>query len=152
MDIDDRIQSLNLVLPPPPKPAGAYRPAVLCAGIAYLSGQLSRLVDGSVMTGRVGLDLTAERGAEAARSAALNALSVIRHDIGWARFDRILRITGYIQTAPGFTEIPRVLNGASELFLEVFGDAGIHARSAVGVQDLPMNSAVLLEVTLRIRE
>jgi enamine deaminase RidA (YjgF/YER057c/UK114 family) len=151
MDYENIIMKLGLVLPPPPKPAGSYKPALIHGCTVFLSGQLARGADGSVKTGRLGSDLDVCRGQEAARCAALNVISVIRNEVGFEKFERILRVNGYVQTTPDFFEIPKVLNGASDLFLELFGEKGIHARSVAGVQSLPLNSAVELEVTIEIK-
>jgi enamine deaminase RidA (YjgF/YER057c/UK114 family) len=151
MDYENQIKSLGLMLPPAPKPAGSYRPAIVQGKMVFLSGQIARSSDGNINTGRLGSDLDVARGQEAARCAALNVLSVIKSEVGFEKFERILRMTGYIQTTPDFSEIPQVLNGASDLFLKIFGEKGIHARSAVGVHSLPFNSAVELEVIIEIK-
>lgn len=147
---EQKIQAMGLGLPEAPKPAGSYVPVRIDRTTVYVSGQLSRRLDGSLITGRVGMDLTLEQGAEAARAAALSALSLIRSEIGFARFKRILKVTGYVQTAPDFYDVPKVLNGASDLFFEIFGEAGRHARAAVGVSNLPLGSAVELEMILEL--
>ncbi len=148
---EERIQQLNLVLPPPPKPAGSYHPVIIANGTAFLSGQVSRNGDGVMLAGKVGKDLTLEQGKEAARLAALNVLSVIKNFIGFEKIEKFLRMSGFVQTAPDFYDIPQVMNGSSDLFLEVFGEKGIHARSAVGMASLPMNAAVEIEVTLLLK-
>lgn len=147
---EQKIKSLGLSLPPAPKPSGSYVPVRVDHELAFVSGQLSRMSDGSLIAGSVGKDLTPEQGMEAARAAALAVLSVIQNEIGFSRVDRILKVTGYVRTAPDFYDIPKILNGASDLFFDVFGDAGRHARSAVGVQSLPLGSAVELEVMVRL--
>ncbi len=148
---EEKIKSLGLTLPPAPKPAGSYLPVVIDGDRAWVSGQLSRKPDGSVLTGTVGKDLTPEQGTQAARAAALAVLSVIRQEFGFSRVDRILNVTGFVQSAPDFYDIPAVLNGASDLFVEIFGDAGRHARTAVGAQNLPLAAAVELQVTIRLK-
>jgi len=149
---EDRLKTLGIQVPPMPQPAGAYTPYRIEGRTAYLSGQISRGQDNRVLTGRVGADLSADEGKHAAYTAALNVLSVIRYGIGWDRFDKIVRVTGYVQTAPDFFAVPDVVNGASELFLLLFQEAGVHARSAVGVYTLPMNAAVELEVMVGIKD
>ena len=151
MDYEKKIQALKLVLPPPPKPAGSYQPVVLSGSQAFLSGQISRTAEGKVLCGKIGNDLTLEAGRAAAWQAALNVLSVIKNLVGFKSFERLLRVVGYVQAAPDFYEISQVINRASDLFLEVFGPNGIHARSAVGMASLPLNAAVELEVTLQIK-
>ena len=150
-NFDGAIHSLGLALPAAPKPAGAYVPVVFHEKMALLSGQVSRDGAGNVFTGKVGAGLSLEKGQEAARIAALNVISVIKNLIGWERFDSLLRVTGFVQVSPDFYDISQVVNGASELFLQVFGDRGKHARSAVGMASLPLNAAVELEVTLKIK-
>lgn len=151
MDYAKKIQELGLVIPPPPQPAGSYQPVVVSGNLAFLSGQISKTADGRVLSGKVGGDLMLEEGKLAARVAALNALSAIHHLIGFSKFTRILRLVGYVQTAPGFHEISAVVNGASDFFLEIFGPQGVHARSAVGMAGLPLNAAVEIELTVEIK-
>lgn len=150
--IEDRLKQLNITLPPAPKPAGSYHPVIVANGMAFLSGQVSRNGEGVMTAGKVGKDLTLEQGKDAARTAALNALSIIKNYIGFEKVEKFLRMSGFVQAAPDFYEIPQVMNGASDLFLEVFGETGIHARSAVGMASLPMNAAVEIEVTLLLKK
>lgn len=152
MDYEEKIKSLNLILPLAPKPAGSYSPVVIHGDLAFLSAQVSKTGDGKILTGKLGLDLTLEEGKQAARAAALNGLAIIKDLIGFSKFDRLLRLVGYVQADDHFYEIPAVLNGASDLFLEVFGEKGVHARSAVGMASLPMNAAVELEITLALKK
>ncbi len=151
MSIVNRIKELKLELPPQPKPVGAYTPVRISGNMAFLSGQVSRKGDGVMLAGKVGKDLTTEQGKEAARIAALNALSVIQSEIGWERFGKILRVSGFVQAAPDFYDISAVVNGASELFLAVFGESGVHARTSIGMASLPMNAAVEVELTLELK-
>lgn len=151
MTPEEKITQLGLVLPPVAKPAGLYQPVVITGRMAYLSGQLSKDADGKILAGKVGKELTQEQGREAARLAALNALAVMEHLIGFDRILRMVKMTGFIQAAQDFYEIPAVLNGASELFGQVLGDRGVHARSAVGAAGLPMNAAVELELILELK-
>lgn len=147
----EKLKSLGLVLPPAPKPVGSYRPVVLSGSQAFLSGQITRKSDGTIVTGKLGKDLSVEQGQAAARVAALNVISVIHELIGFEKFDHIVRLVGYVQAAPDFYDISAVMNGASDLFLEVFGEKGVHARSAVGMASLPLNAAVEIEATLQLR-
>jgi enamine deaminase RidA (YjgF/YER057c/UK114 family) len=149
-DYAEKIRSMNLLLPAPPKPAGSYRPVVVCGDTAYISGHLALRDDGTILEGRLGADADLDRGIEAARWAALNVIALIGREIGFEKFKRLLKVTGFVQTTGDFREIPKVLNGASDLFLEVFGENGIHARSAVGVGSLPFNSAVEIEAIIQI--
>jgi len=147
----ETISKLNIQLPKPPKPVGAYRPVVVEDGFAFLSGQISKPADGKLITGKVGKALTLDQGKNAARVAALNVVSIIQSEIGFDRFERILRVVGYVQSDPEFQDIHLVMNGASDLFKEIFGEKGIHARSAVGMASLPLNAAVEIEVTVKVR-
>lgn len=151
MDIETKIRQLGLVLPPAPKPVGLYQPVVVSGKLAFLSGQLSKDAEGKLLTGKVGKDLSLEEGQKAARLAALNALSILKDLIGFEKISRIVKMTGFVQVAPDFYEIPAVLNKASELFVEVFGEIGKHARSAVGVASLPLNAAVEIELILELK-
>ncbi len=151
MDYQAKLKALGLVLPPAPKPAGSYHPVIFSGNTAFLSGQVSRNGDGTMLAGKAGQDLSLDQAKAAARAAALNVISIIHHLIGFERFEKFLRVTGFVQAAPGFYDIPQVMNGASDLFLEVFGEKGVHARSAVGMASLPMNAAVELEVTLQVQ-
>ena len=150
-DYSGKIKSLKLELPLPPKPVGSYRPVIAGGDTAYLSGQISRLADGKILTGKIGKMLTIEDGKTAARAAALNVLSVLQSLVGFEKFERLLRVVGYVQAEPDFYEISQVMNAASDLFIEVFGERGAHARSAVGMASLPLNAAVEIEVTVQLK-
>ena len=151
MDIVKRMTELGLVLPPAPKPVGLYQPFVVAGKLAFLSGQVSKDAEGKILAGKVGKDLSLAEGKAAARLAALNALSIMKHLIGFERILRVVKMTGFVQTAPDFYEIPAVVNGASELLADVMGDSGAHARSAVGMASLPMNAAVEIEMILELK-
>jgi len=151
MTPEEKITKLGLLLPPAPKPVGLYQPFVVSGKLAFLSGQVSKDAEGKILAGKVGKDLSLPEGQAAARLAALNALSIMKHLIGFERIYRVVKMTGFVQTAPDFYEIPAVLNGASELFVEVLGDQGAHARSAVGMISLPLNAAVEIELILELK-
>lgn len=151
MDYEYRIQQLGWELPSLSAPAGAYRPVVISGPHAFISGQISRSPDGKVLTGIVGDSLTLEQGKQAARMAALTILAWIRREIGWSRFGRLAKLTGYIQCAPGFYDLPKVLDGASEVFLEFFNEFGIHARAVLGTASLPLNAAVEIEAVVELQ-
>jgi enamine deaminase RidA (YjgF/YER057c/UK114 family) len=151
MNIDSKLEELGLKLPIAPKPAGLYQPFVVSGKLAFLSGQISRDVDGKILAGKVGKDLSLAEGQAAARLAALNLLSIMKHLIGFEKIRRVVKMTGFVQTAPDFYEIPAVLNEASELFTEVMGECGAHARSAVGMSSLPLNAAVEIELVLELK-
>ncbi|HOW87283.1 MAG TPA: RidA family protein [Candidatus Omnitrophota bacterium] len=148
---EEKIAQLGLLLPPTPKPAGLYQPFVVSGKLAFLSGQISKDAEGKVLAGKVGKDLSFEQGRAAARLAALNILSIMKHLIGFEKINRIVKMTGFVQTAPDFYEIPAVVNGASEILGEVLGERGTHARSAVGMSSLPLNAAVEIEIILELK-
>ena len=148
MTPEEKITQLGLSLPPAPKPVGLYQPFVVSGKLAFLSGQISKDAEGKILTGKVGKELSLAEGQAAARLAALNALSVMKYLIGFEKISRVVKMTGFVQTAPDFYEIPAVVNGASSLFVEVMGNAGEHARSAVGMASLPLNAAVEIELVL----
>lgn len=151
MDIERKLLELGLSLPPAPKPVGLYQPVVVSGKLAFLSGQVSKDAEGKVLAGKVGKDLSLAEGQAAARLAALNALSIMKHLIGFEKISRMLKMTGFVQAASDFYEIPAVVNGASELLAGVFGEQGAHARSAVGMASLPMNAAVEIELILELK-
>jgi enamine deaminase RidA (YjgF/YER057c/UK114 family) len=148
---EEKITQSGLSLPSAPKPVGLYQPCVVSGKLAFLSGQISKDADGKILTGKVGKDLSLEEGQKAARLAALNALSIMKHLIGFEKIRRVVKMTGFVQTAPDFYEIPAVVNGASELLVEVLGEQGSHARSAVGMASLPLNAAVEIELVLELK-
>ncbi len=151
MTPEDKITQSGLLLPPAPKPVGLYQPFVVAGKLVFLSGQISKDAEGKILAGKVGKDLSLAEGQAAARLAALNVLSLMKHLIGFEKISRIVKMTGFVQTAPDFYEIPAVLNAASELFGEVMGDRGLHARSAVGMASLPLNAAVEIELVLELK-
>ncbi len=144
--IDARLAELGLTLPDAPAPAANYVPFVVTGNIAYVSGQISMGPEG-LITGRLGETMSTEEGALAARSCALSLLAQARAACGgdWSRLKRVVKLTGFVNSAPGFTDQPKVINGCSDLMVEVLGDAGRHARSAVGVAALPLGVAVEIE-------
>lgn len=133
------------------KPVGNYRPLVISGGFAYLSGQISREEGGRILTGKAGADLQLEEARQAARSAALQAVNLIKNEIGIDRVEELVRVVGFVQSADDFHGQSDVMNAASDLFIEVLGEKGRHARTAVGVASLPLNAAVELELTLKIK-
>ena len=139
MNIEENLKKIWLQLPPAPKPVGLYQPVVVSGKLAFLSGQVSKDAEGKILAGKVGKDLSLAEGKAAARLAALNALSIMKHRIGFDKIRRVVKMTGFVQTAPDFYEIPAVVNGASELLAEVLGEEGAHARSAVGMASLPLS-------------
>ena len=154
--VEDRITALGLALPEVVPPVAAYVPAVLDGSRVYVSGQVP-FVDGALAeTGRVGelVGLVApQRAKELAAVCALNAVAAIKSVVGdLDRVERIVKVTGFVASDPSFTGQPGVVNGASELFRDVFGDAGVHARSAVGVASLPLGAPVEVEVIAHVRD
>lgn len=150
MTATERLAALGLTLPEVATPVGTYVPAKRHGDLIYSSGQLP-LVDGTLLAhGSVGqreADVTPERALECARVAALNAVAAVAHAAGGLdAIEGILRVTGYVASAPGFTAQPAVVNGASSLLAEIFGESGRHARSAVGVASLPLGAPVEIEV------
>jgi enamine deaminase RidA (YjgF/YER057c/UK114 family) len=151
MDYENRIKELGLELPTPTPPMGAYLKAVRSGNLLFLSGHGPQK-DGMIQyRGKVGKDLALEEGCAAARLVALNCLSTIRAELGSLnRLHRVVKVLGFVNSAPGFTDHPKVINGASELLIEVFGENGRHARSAVGMAELPGNIAVEIEMIVEI--
>lgn len=152
MAIADRLAELGLVLPAVAAPAGAYVPAVVAGDLVYTAGQLP-FVDGALArTGVVGIDVEVADAADLAAVSALNALAAVASVLdGLDRVSRIVKVTGFVASAPGFTEQPRVINGASQLLVDLFGEHGRHARSAVGVAALPLGSPVEVELLVQFR-
>jgi enamine deaminase RidA (YjgF/YER057c/UK114 family) len=146
-----RLRDLGLELPPVPSPAGSYVPARQAGPLVFTAGQLP-FRDGELYTtGKVGEAVTPEEAQEAARLCALNALAAAAERAGGLDNLRdVVKVTGFVASAPGFNGQPGVLNGASELLGEVFGDAGLHARSAVGVSELPLDSPVEVEIVVSL--
>lgn len=147
-----RLAALGIALPAPAAPVAAYVPAVEAAGLLHLSGQLPFRPDGSLIAGRLGEDLDAAAGAAAAERCAVMLLAQIEAALGSLdRVERVVRLGVFVASAAGFTDQPRVANGASELIEKVFGPAGRHARSAVGVPVLPLGAAVEADAIVAVR-
>jgi enamine deaminase RidA (YjgF/YER057c/UK114 family) len=147
-----RLKALGLQLPPAPKPVASYVPAVRTGNLVFLAGQ-GPLADGKpTVTGKVGAELTEQQGYQAARATILISLAVLRAEIGSLdRVTRVVKLTGWVNSAPGFTRQPWVVNGASDLLVEIFGDAGRHARSSVGANELPFNIPVEIEMIVEVK-
>jgi enamine deaminase RidA (YjgF/YER057c/UK114 family) len=147
-----RIQELHLVLPPAPKPVAKYKTAVLSGNLLHVSGHGPLKADGKMVEGRVGADLTMEQGKEAARVVGLAILSTVRNTLGSLdKVKRLIKTLGMVNCTPDFKDQPKVINGFSELMAEVFGDdAGVGARSAVGMGSLPANIAVEIECIFEV--
>jgi enamine deaminase RidA (YjgF/YER057c/UK114 family) len=145
-----RLAKLGYTLPTPPKAGGNYVPAKTVGTIVYLAGVIS-LENGAVITGTVGAGRTVEEGYAAARACALTQLAVLKQHLGSLdAVKQIVSVNGYVNAVPGFEDSPQVINGASDLFIEIFGDAGRHVRAALGVAALPKNALVELQMTVEI--
>lgn len=145
-----RLAEMGLTLPQVVPPLAAYVPAVQSGSYVYVSGQLP-LVDGKLpYTGKVGAEVSPEQAVESARICGLNALAAIDALVGLGQLVKIVKVTGFVASAPGFTGQPAVINGASDLFGEVLGELGRHARSAVGVSELPLGAPVEVEVIAEV--
>lgn len=150
--IEQRIDAMGITLPVARKPAFQYSAVVLHRDIAYVSGQLPWLDADSVIVGKLGGDLGIERGQEAARLCALHALANMKQALGkLERIEQILKLTGFVASAPGFNSQPKVIDAASGLLVDIFGENGRHARSAVGVAELPRGAAVEIEFVVAVR-
>jgi enamine deaminase RidA (YjgF/YER057c/UK114 family) len=145
-----RLAGLGLVLPPVATPAGAYLPAVRSGSLVFTAGQLPLAGGVLAATGKLGAEIGTEQGQQLARTCALNALAAVDGLVGLDAVVRVVKVVGFVASAPGFTAQPAVLNGASELLGELFGAAGAHARSAVGVAELPLGAPVEVELVVEV--
>ena len=151
MSYEAKLKELGVTLPDPPKPVANYVPVVRVGALLFLSGVLPSRDGQLIMTGKLGGNLTIEQGIEASRVAVLNGLSIIRSAAGSLdRVKQIVKMVGHIASAPGFTDQPQVLNGASDLLVSVFGDAGRHARVAVGSAELPRHAPLEIELIVEL--
>ena len=149
--IDAKLAELGLILPAAAAPVAAYVPVVIAGGLAHVSGQLP-FIDGKLVTGRLGEDVTLEQGTEAAKACGLMILAQLKAALGSLdRIERIVKLGAFINSTATFTDQPKVANGASELMAAVFGDAGKHARSAVGVPVLPLGAAVEIDAIVALK-
>ena len=149
--IEAKLAELGLVLPQPAAPVAAYVPVVVAGGLAHVSGQLP-FVGGKLVTGRLGEDVALDQGTAAARACGLMILAQLKAALGSLdRVERVVKLGAFVNSTGSFTDQPKVANGASELMAEVFGDAGRHARSAVGVPVLPLGAAVEVDAIVAVR-
>ncbi len=153
LDVEARLAELNIELPEPSTPVANYVNAVTTSGkLVFLAGKGPKQADGSYITGKVGVDLTEEEGYAAARLTAINQLAALKAEIGdLNRVQRIVKVLGMVNAPPDFTNQPEVINGFSDLMVEVFGEKGKHARAAVGMGSLPRNIAVEIEMIVEIK-
>jgi enamine deaminase RidA (YjgF/YER057c/UK114 family) len=150
MSIETRLAELGIVLPQPAAPVASYVPVVVTGKLAHVSGQLP-FVDGALVTGRLGEDVELEQGVRAARACGLMILAQLKAALGSLdRIERIVKLGAFVSSAAAFTDQPKVANGASDLMAEVFGEAGRHARSAVGVPVLPLGAAVEVDAVVAL--
>ena len=150
MSVSARLRELGIELPEVAKPLASYVPAVRSGNLVYTAGQLPMQAGKLAETGKVGIEVTPEHGKELARICALNALAAVDGLVGLDAVVQVVKVVGFVASAPGFTAQPAVLNGASELLGEVFGAAGAHARSAVGVAELPLGAPVEVELVVEL--
>lgn len=151
MPIADRLRELNLTLPPAPKPLASYIPAVQTGSLLIVSGQVPVENGRVVRPGKLGAELTVEEGQELARLCVLNGLAAAQQALGSLdRVRRVVRVAGYVASADGFSQQPAVINGASDLLAEIFGEAARHARVALGVNELPLGCAVEIEFMFEV--
>mgnify|MGYP003409437778 FL=1 len=154
MTIDERLQQLNIVLPPPNQPAAMYKPGVLAGGFLFTAGQTPK-VDGKLKyKGKLGKNLTVEEGYQAAKLCCLSALAIIKATVGSLdKVEKIVKVTGFVNSQPDFLLQSKVIDGTSELLCQVFGeDIGSHARSAVGTSVLPGDAACEVELIVKIKD
>ena len=151
-EIDAKLAELGLKLPQAAAPVAAYVPVVIAGGLAHVSGQLP-FIGGELVTGRLGQDVGLERGTAAAEACGLMILAQLKAALGsLSRVGRVVKLGGFVNSAPDFTDQPKVVNGASELMVAIFGEAGKHARSAVGVPVLPLGAAVEVDAIVAVRD
>ncbi|HKD23121.1 MAG TPA: RidA family protein [Rhizomicrobium sp.] len=149
--IESRLKDLGITLPTPPAPVASYVPFVVSGNLVFISGQVTIAADGLKYVGTVGKELSLEDGKAAARLCAVNVLAQVKAAAGdLDRVKRCVKVTVFVNAIPGFAQHPEVANGASDLFVEVFGDAGRHARAAVGAGSLPRNVAVEVEAVFEL--
>ncbi len=153
MSVEDKLQELGLSLPPAPKPVANYVPAMPVGNLLYLSGHGPWQEDGGTIIGKLGADMAVEEGYVAARQTALALLATIKDQLGsLERVGRLVKLLGMVNCTPDFGQQPQVINGASDLFVELYGERGKHARSAVGMASLPRGIAVEIELILEVAD
>jgi enamine deaminase RidA (YjgF/YER057c/UK114 family) len=151
MQIENRLAEIGVTLPNVPKPVASYLPVVRSGNLLFLSGQLCTVTGELKYQGKVGKEVSLEDACQAAKIAAINSLAVIKQQVGSLdKVKRIVKVVGYVASDPSFSDQPKVINGASDFLVDVFGDKGSHARSAVGVAALPLNVPVEVEMIVEI--
>ena len=150
--IEAKLTAMGLTLPPAPAPVANYVPTHVVGNLLFISGQISRDGAGKILSGKLGAGVTVEQGREAARVCALNLLAQTRAALGSLdRIARIVKLTGFVNAAPTFTDHPAVMNGCSDLLVAVFGDRGKHARAALGMASLPRGAVVEIEMIVEVQ-
>ncbi|MHB0884922.1 MAG: RidA family protein [Bacillota bacterium] len=151
--VEDNLRQMGLTLPEAPKPVASYVPFVRTGNLIYTSGQICMEKGEVKFKGKAGREYSVEQAYEAAQLGCLNALAVVKAAIGdLDRVSRVVKVVGFVNSAPGFNAQPKVVNGASDLLVKVFGEAGKHARSAVGCSDLPMDTTVEVEMVVEVKD
>lgn len=151
--VEARLATLGIALPDAPNPVANYVPSSRTGNLLFISGQISKAADGSITKGQLGGGLSVEEGRNAARLCALNILAQARAALGSLdRIGQLVRLNGFVNAAPGFTDHPQVVNGASDLMVEVLGDKGRHTRVAVGVSSLPLGCAVEIDAVIMVAD
>ncbi len=150
---EEKLVQMGITLPPAPNPAANYVNAVRTGNLLFLAGKGPSKPDGSYITGKVGIDLTVEQGYEAAKSVAINQIAVLKHELGdLSKVKRIVKVLGMVNSGPDFTDHSKVMNGYSDMMVAVFGEAGKHARSSVGMCSLPFGIAVEVEMIVEVED
>ncbi len=151
MTVQETLSKLEITLPSPPAPAGSYVPVVITGNLVFVSGQIPMESGQVKFKGKVGKEVSVETGQQAARLCTINALAQLNAALGSLdRIKRIVKVTGFVNCEPNFAEQPKVINGSSDLLVQVFGEAGKHARAAIGVSSLPLDSSVEVEFIAEI--
>lgn len=150
---EERLVQMGVTLPPAPNPAANYVNAVRTGNLLFLAGKGPGMPDGKYITGKVGVDLTVEQGYEAAKTVAINQIAVLKHELGdLEKVKRIVKVLGMVNSGPDFTDHSKVMNGYSDMMVAVFGEAGKHARSSVGMYSLPFGIAVEVEMIVEVED
>ena len=145
--IDEKLATLGIILPSPPKPAGSYVPVIIAGKLVFVSGQIPIKDDKIAYLGKVPIDVSIDEAQKAAKICIINALAQIKNELGnLDKISKIVRVSGFVNSAPEFTDQPKVINAASDLLFEIFGTKGQHSRIAIGVASLPLNACVEIDV------
>ncbi|HEX9757033.1 MAG TPA: RidA family protein [Nitrospiria bacterium] len=152
MSVEAKLKELGISLPPAPRPVAAYVPAVKSGNLLFLSGVIPFVNGKMTHVGKLGKEISTEDGYEAARISLLNALAIIKSELGSLdQVKQIVKLTGYVASSPGFTQQPQVINGASDLLIKLFGEKGLHARVSVGVAELPLGASIEIELVVELK-